>query len=284
VDSCSRFNAPALVPGHGSATRRPLPSPGCSRHAFPGCRGTRERSESRPSLPTHVVAFARRLPPRAPVCVAPHQSDAGLGPGVFGSGHPPDLSFSRRRRSGVPRSWGAPLPVGPVQATPAGRRAPDQYGAATWPLVGDQQRLPRKVLRRSLAGRPGSLSTLHCLGCPSQRKTRFQPLVRRFWAGFPPAGLRWKVSECLHLILLLQALLGAIPSTSARKPKCPARGGPTHRLPLLPQALSRPDQVQCSYILLLSERMSPSTRERVLPLISSSGNGRMLPAAYPFTP
>src|SRR5439155_11979834 len=28
----------------------------------------------------------------------------------------------------------------------------------------------------------------------------------------------------LHLILLPQALLGAIPSTSARKSKCPARG------------------------------------------------------------
>src|SRR5262249_15205392 len=60
-------------------------------------------------LAVRSVAFARRLPPRAPVFVAPHKPDAGLGPGVFGSGHPQSLSLSRRRRSGVPSSWGAPI-------------------------------------------------------------------------------------------------------------------------------------------------------------------------------
>src|SRR5262249_14359123 len=42
-----------------------------------------------------------------------------------------------------------------------------------------------------------------------------------------------------------------------------ARVGPAHRLQRLPQARSRPDQVQCYYILLLSERMSPLTHERI---------------------
>src|SRR5262249_55645364 len=37
----------------------------------------------------------------------------------------------------------------------------------------------------------------------------------------------------------------------------------SHRLQWLPQALSRPDQVQCCYILLVSKRMSLSARERV---------------------
>src|SRR5262249_61842562 len=97
----------------------------------------------------------------------------------------------------------------------AGPLAPDRYGAAAWPLVCEQQRLPRKVFRRSLAGRSDSRSTLRRAGYPDRRKTRFQPLVRRYWTGFPPAGLRWKVSECLHLILLPQALLGAITSTEA---------------------------------------------------------------------
>src|SRR5262249_35856555 len=46
-------------------------------------------------------------------------------------------------------------------------------------------------------------------------------------------------------------------SLHARKPKCPARSGPTHRLQRLPQALSRPDQAKYCYILLLSERMTP---------------------------
>jgi hypothetical protein len=32
-----------------------------------------------------------------------------------------------------------------------GLLAPDQYGAAAWPLVSEQQRLPRKVFRRSIA-------------------------------------------------------------------------------------------------------------------------------------
>src|SRR5262249_5288086 len=149
------------------------------------------------------------------VFVAPHKPDAGLGPGVFGSGHPQDLSLARRRRSGVPSSWRTPISVCPVQPTPAGPLAPDRYGAAAWPLVCEKQRLPRKVFRRSIAGLSDSRSTLRRLGHPSRRKTRFQPLVRRYWTGFPPAGLRWKVSECLHLILLPQALLGAITSTDA---------------------------------------------------------------------
>src|SRR5579871_1938129 len=69
VDSGSRFNAPALLPGHGPATRRPLPSPGFSRLEFPGFTGTMERSDSRPSLTSHFVAFARRLPPPEPVVI-----------------------------------------------------------------------------------------------------------------------------------------------------------------------------------------------------------------------
>src|SRR5262245_39453848 len=39
--------------------------------------------------------------------------------------------------------------------------------------------------------------------------------------------------------------------------------GPTHRLQQLPQALSRPGQVQCYSTLFAAERRSPSTRERV---------------------
>jgi hypothetical protein len=50
---------PGAVARHGSATRRPLPSPGCSRPEFPGFPGTIERSDSRPSMPSHFVAFAR---------------------------------------------------------------------------------------------------------------------------------------------------------------------------------------------------------------------------------
>ena len=196
VDSGSGFDAPALLPGHGPATRRPLPSPGCSRHEFPGFSGTMERSDSRPSVPAHFVAFARRLPPRAPVFVAPHKPGAGLGPGVFGSGHPQSLSLSRRRRSGVPSSWGTPIPVCPVHSTPAGLRAPDRCSAATWPLVCEKQRLPRKVFRRSIAGLPGSLSTLRRVGYPAATQDSLPAVGQTLLDGLLPAGFHRKVSEC----------------------------------------------------------------------------------------
>ncbi len=48
--------------------------------------------------------------------------------------------------------------------TPAGLLAPDHHGAATWPLVCEKQRLPRKVFRRSIAWLSDWLSTLRSTG------------------------------------------------------------------------------------------------------------------------
>jgi hypothetical protein len=173
-----------------------------------------ERSDSRPSLPSHFVAFARRLPPRAPVFVAPHKPDAGLGPRVFGSGHPQSLSLSRRRRSGVPSSWGTPISVCPVQPTPAGLLAPDRYSAAAWPLVCEKQRLPRKVFRRSIAGLSDSLSTLRRAGYPDPTQDSLPAVGQTLLNGLPPAGLRRKVSECFVTSPPpFPSLLGAITST-----------------------------------------------------------------------
>ena len=88
---------------------------------------------------------------------------------------------------------------------------------AAWPLVCEQQRLPRKVFRRSIAWLSNSLSTLRRLGYPIRRKTRFQPLVRRYWTGFHPQGSNERFQRAsLHLILLPQTLLGAITSTEAK--------------------------------------------------------------------
>ena len=44
--------------------------------------------------------------------------------------------------------------------TPAGLLAPDHCGAATWPLVCEQQRLPQKVFRRSIVRLSDSQTTL----------------------------------------------------------------------------------------------------------------------------
>ena len=53
-----------------------------------------------------------------------------------------------------------------VQSTPAGLRAPDHCGVTAWPLLSEQQGLPRKVFRRSIAWLSGSLSTLRSAGYP----------------------------------------------------------------------------------------------------------------------
>ena len=79
-------------------------------------------------------------------------------------------------------------PFAHVQSTPAGPRASDHCDAAAWPLVSEQQRLPRKVFRRSFAWLSDWLSTLRRAGYRAPRQTRFRPLVRRYRAGFPPAG------------------------------------------------------------------------------------------------
>ena len=51
-------------------------------------------------------------------------------------------------------------------------------------------------------------------------------------------------------------------STCARKPKCPARSGPTHRLQGLCQTLPWPGWVVRHYAVFAPERLSPSIRER----------------------
>ena len=93
-----------------------------------------------------------------------------------------------------------PLSVCTCSATPTGLHAPDRYGVAAWPLVCEQQRLPRKVFRRSIAWLSDSLSTHHQVRYLLRRKTRFRPLVRRYRTGFPPEGSLRKVSDLLPYI------------------------------------------------------------------------------------
>src|SRR5262249_19391632 len=95
-----------------------------------------------------------------------------------------------------------------VQSTPAGLRAPDQYGVAARPLVSEQQGLPRGVFRRSIAWLSGSLSTLRSAGyprptqdaLPAVGQTRLDGLSTR---RVPVRGF----GVSLHLVLLSQACL-----------------------------------------------------------------------------
>lgn len=88
-------------------------------------------------------------------------------------------------------------PFAHVQSTPAGPLAPDHYGVAARPFVGEKQRLPRKVFRRSIAWLSDRLSTLSRTGCPAARQDSlpaagqalFQHAVPRHRAHSPTIGL-----------------------------------------------------------------------------------------------
>ena len=137
----------------------------------------------------------------------------------------PGLRRGNDRISQVP---GEPrLSVCPVQPTPAGPRAPDRYGAAAWPLVCEQQRLPRKVFRRSIARRSGSLPTLRRVGYPDPTQDSLPAVGQTLLGGLltrraPTKGFRGVLVTSLPPF---PSLLGAITSTPALvEPRC-SRGG-----------------------------------------------------------
>ena len=74
---------------------------------------------------------------------------------------------SRRGSDRISQVPGEPqnCPFAHVQSTPAGLPAPDHCSAAAWPLVFQQQRLPRKVFRSSIAWLSDWLSTLRSRSC-----------------------------------------------------------------------------------------------------------------------
>ena len=117
--------------------------------------------------PSHLAS----LPPLggtsdALVAFAPGRTSAPPRPGVGNPVSP--TGNSPRRRQGSPKFLGNPhCPFAHVQSTPAGLLAPDHCGAAAWPLVCEQQRLPRKVFRRSIAWLSDWLSTLRRAGHPN---------------------------------------------------------------------------------------------------------------------
>ncbi len=91
--------------------------------------------------------------------------------------------------------------------TPAGILTPDHYGAATWPLVEQMQRLPRKVFRSSIAWLSDSLSTLRRTSYPATTQDSLPAAGQALPDGLstrkvPTKG--FKVAS-LHLILPSQA-------------------------------------------------------------------------------
>jgi hypothetical protein len=167
------------------------------------------RSSRRTSLPSFggTSACTRSVRSPADECAAGAWS---WSPGSSGR----DYRRGDGRISQVP---GEPrLPVCRVQSTLAGLRAPDRYSAAAWPLVCEQQRLPREVFRRSIARRSGSLSTLRRADYPAPTQDSLPAVGQTLLDGLltrraPTKGFRGVVVTSLPPF---PSLLGAITSTA----------------------------------------------------------------------
>jgi hypothetical protein len=182
---------PATAPRRGA----PFPPPGPRGTSSPASAVLRSAPiPGRPCRPASLPSRDGYHPVR--LCSSLHTSPTpAWGQGCSGQATPRTCRYrgGDGRASQVP---GEPqVPVCPVQPTPAGPRTPDLYGAAAWPLVCEQHRLPRKVFRRSIAGRSGSLSTLRRAGYPASTQDSLPAAGQTLLDGILPAGLLVKVSE-----------------------------------------------------------------------------------------
>jgi hypothetical protein len=127
-----------------------LSSTGSSEVSSPASTVLSKRYDILPSVPPHFVFLRLAVRRVALVRFAPRRTSAPPRPGV---GHPvsPAGNFTRKRQDVSQVPGEPPLSVCHVLPTPAGLPAPDHCGVAAWPLVCEQQRLPRRVFRRSIA-------------------------------------------------------------------------------------------------------------------------------------
>ncbi len=214
MDTLSEFRCirrVSQVRFHDPTPRFPPPAP--AGGGSPASAVLSRRYDFLPLIPPRFVAFARRY-------LGVHSFCSLLG----GRVRRRDLELITRcsnrefaeETTGSPKFLGNPNHLfARVPATPAGLLSPDHYGAAAWPLLCQQQGLPRWVFRRSMARLPDSLSNA------SQRRLpgRHARLASGRWSGatgraFHPQGSAERFQICiLHLIPLSQAWLGAMAST-----------------------------------------------------------------------
>ena len=155
---------PTCFPRPGLPAGASLPSTGSSGASSPASSVLSKRCDFLPPVPPRFVAFARQY-------LGVHSFFSLLGGRVRRRGLELVTRCSNREfaeeTAGSPKFLGNPNhPFARVPATPAGPLSPDRYGAAAWPLVCQQQGLPRWVFRRSIARLLDSLSTLRSAGYP----------------------------------------------------------------------------------------------------------------------
>jgi len=130
---------------------------------FPRFHTTMRRSDSRPLVSPHFVAFVWRYHP----CASFAPSGQARGRGLRGVGVPvpePDMSVET---DGAPKFLGTPRVPWPCSPTPVGSVTPGHSGAPTRSPRLTRARTPTMIFRGSIA-RPGhSLSTLRREGYPS---------------------------------------------------------------------------------------------------------------------
>src|SRR5262249_11400777 len=125
-------------------------------------------------------------------------------------------SVPRSAPAGSRKFLGNPnYPFAHVQSTPAGLRAPDRCGVAAWPLVSEQQRLPRKVFRRSIAWLSGSLSTLRSAGYPRLTQDSLPAAGQALPDGISTRIVPLKGFRAVYISSPFPKLLAAIESTEA---------------------------------------------------------------------
>jgi hypothetical protein len=261
-----------LVPPTGSA-RRPRPSlHRLLRGEFAGFPGTMTRCDSLPpfrraSLPS--LGDTRR-------CVGtfapggPERPTAGQG-FIF---RPPLPDFYAWRWSGPPRFPESPhCPF--AMFFDAGRTAaPDQYGAATWPLVCEQQRLPRKVFRRSIAWLSDSLFTLRRTGYPATTQNSLPAVGQTLLDGLftrraPTKGFRMcrYTSSSLPELCLAQSYR---PPNATRQPASVAPTDANKRILLAPSGhldlrAHRKAHGTGSMLVILEEPASGTVKRDICP-------------------
>ncbi len=94
-----------------------------------------------PASVPRSLDYAKRYQPPASVLVTPHKPDAGLGPGLFGSGRP--YLLRRGGDEGSLKFLGSPIVPMLCSQTPAGPDPLGQYHGPARPPPGQRRRLLR---------------------------------------------------------------------------------------------------------------------------------------------
>ena len=170
-----------------------------------------------PAAPAAALSFLRPAVPRLRLVVRsarPKTQDRRPGFLLVRQPTTPTVPWKRQV---LPSSWGTPIVPAPCSSTPAGRHAPNHRGAAARPPLRERRGLPHWEFRSSIAW------LLNWLSAP-RRVSRLIPaqdslpgVGQTLLGGLstrrvPTKGFR---SASLHLILLSQASLGAIPFSSS---------------------------------------------------------------------